>query len=47
MEKLKSEIIEVLYRAREQRHISEDALEILLENVEKIFQEQSEQTTTL
>ena len=40
MEKLKNEIIDMLYWAREQRHISEDALVILLENVEKIFQEQ-------
>ncbi len=39
MEKLKDEILDMIYWAKEQRYITEDAMNILLENTEKIFTE--------
>lgn len=39
MDELKNEIIEILCWAKEQKHISENALDILVENIERAFRE--------
>lgn len=40
MEKLKDEIIKMLCWAKEQGYISQNGLEVILENTETIFQKQ-------